>query len=78
MVAALLTLTACSKVTLENYDKISPGMKMSEVETILGSADECIEKTLHTSCVWGNEDKNVEITLVSDRVTLYSQNGLTK
>ena len=76
IIAATLSLAACSKVSLENYEKIKVGMDKTEVETILGSADNCVETTLHTNCVWGDEAKNIEITLVSDKVTLYSKHGL--
>ncbi|MBG9997412.1 DUF3862 domain-containing protein [Pseudoalteromonas sp. NSLLW24] len=76
IIAATLSLAACSKVSLESYEKIKVGMDKAEVETILGSADNCVEKTLHTNCVWGDEAKNIEITLVSDKVTLYSKHGL--
>ncbi|MCF2858669.1 DUF3862 domain-containing protein [Pseudoalteromonas sp. SMS1] len=74
-IAALLSLSACSKVTIENYEKISVGMEKTELEQVLGSADSCEEKTLHTNCVWGNENKNITVTLVSDRVTLFSKKG---
>ncbi|MDP2634807.1 MAG: DUF3862 domain-containing protein [Pseudoalteromonas sp.] len=78
IIAATLSLAACSKVSLENYEKISIGMDKTQVEAILGSADNCVEKTLHTNCVWGDETKNIEITLVSDKVSLYSKTGLEK
>lgn len=78
IIAATLSLAACSKVTLENYDKLSIGMDKTQVEAILGSADKCIEKTLHTNCIWGDDTHNIEITLVSDKVSLYSKKGLTK
>ncbi|MCG9761935.1 MULTISPECIES: DUF3862 domain-containing protein [Pseudoalteromonas] len=74
--AALLTLAGCSKVSLENYNKIEVGMDKAEVENILGSADKCEEKTLHTNCIWGNENKHIKVTLLSDKVTLYSKKGL--
>ncbi|AOT08363.1 hypothetical protein [Pseudoalteromonas luteoviolacea] len=73
---ALISLTACSKVSIENYEKISVGMEKTELEQVLGSADSCEEKTLHTNCVWGDESKNITVTLVSDRVTLFSKKGL--
>ncbi|GAA60886.1 hypothetical protein P20652_2754 [Pseudoalteromonas sp. BSi20652] len=78
IIAATLSLAACSKVSLENYEKVKIGMDKTEVEVILGSADNCVEKTLHTNCIWGDEAKNIEITLVSNKVTLYSKHGLTK
>jgi len=78
VIAATLALAACSKVNLENYEKISIGMDKTEVEAILGKAGSCEEKTLHTNCIWGNEGKNIEITLVSDKVSLYSKTGVDK
>ena len=59
-----LALTACSKLTKENYDKLEMGMSQDEVEAILGSADNC-GKTMGTmACTWGNEDsKHVKIVL---------------
>ncbi|TMP88176.1 DUF3862 domain-containing protein [Pseudoalteromonas ruthenica] len=74
--ATVLTLSACSKVTLENYDQLSVGMDKTEVEALLGEADACEKKALHTNCIWGSESKNIQITLVSDKVTLYSEKGL--
>ncbi|MCG7534870.1 DUF3862 domain-containing protein [Pseudoalteromonas sp. OOF1S-7] len=71
-----LGLAACSKVSMENYDKIEVGMDKTELEQILGSADQCEEKTLHTNCTWGNDSKHIKVTLVSDKVTLYSKKGL--
>ena len=78
IIAATLSLAACSKVSLENYEKIEVGMDKAEVEAILGTADNCEEKTLHTNCVWGDESKNIEITLVSDKATIYSKHGITQ
>jgi hypothetical protein len=74
--AIALTLTACSKVTTENYEKVKVGMDKTEIEQLLGSADTCEEKTLHTNCVWGSADKNITATIVGGKVTLYSKKGL--
>ena len=76
LVAALLTLAGCSKVNKENYDKIKVGMDNTEVEAIIGSADSCEEKTLHTNCVWGSEEEKITITFVTNKVTLFSSKGL--
>ena len=74
--AAILTFTACSKVTLENYEKIKVGQDKQEVEAILGSASQCEEKTMHTDCTWGNDSTNIKVTFVGGKVTLYSEKGL--
>ncbi|MGE6810029.1 MULTISPECIES: DUF3862 domain-containing protein [Pseudoalteromonas] len=76
IIAATLSLAACSKVNVENYEKIKIGMDKSEVEVFLGNADNCVEKTLHTNCVWGDDAKNIEIILVSNKVTLFTKKGL--
>lgn len=68
-------LVGCSKVDIEHYQQIKVGMDKTEIETLLGSADKCEEKTLHTNCTWGGESKNISVTLVSDKVTLYSKKG---
>ena len=47
--AIAFTLTACSKVNIENYDKVKVGMDKTEIEQLLGSADSCEEKTLYTN-----------------------------
>ena len=51
-------------------------MDKTEVEAIIGSADSCEEKTLHTNCVWGSEEENITITFVTNKVTLFSSKGL--
>lgn len=77
LVAAIaLSLTACGKVTLENYEKIKVGMNKTELEAILGSADKCEEKTMHTNCTWGDDSKNIKVTFVADKVTLFAEKGL--
>ena len=76
IIASLLALTACSKVTPENYEQISVGMDKSEVEALLGSASQCEEKTMHIDCVWGNDSTNIKVTFVGDKVTLHSEKGL--
>lgn len=76
IIAATLSLAACSKVNVENYEKIKIGMDKLEVEVFLGSADNCVEKTLHTNCVWGDDAKNIEVILVSNKVTLFTKKGL--
>ena len=57
---------------------IKIGMDKTEVETILGDADNCVDKTLHADCVWGSDTKNIKVTFVSNKVTLYSNHGFAK
>jgi hypothetical protein len=47
LVVGMLALTACSKLSKENYDRLEMGMTQKEVESIIGSADKC-GKTMGT------------------------------
>lgn len=71
-----LLLAACSKVNNENYEVLSVGMDYSDVETLLGSPDECDETLGMKQCTWGNDTKNINIKFVADKVTIYSKKGL--
>ena len=64
VVCGALALSACSKLTKENYDKLEMGMSQEEVEAVIGSADNC-GKTMGTlACTWGDENaKHVKIVL---------------
>lgn len=78
--ALLLLLSACSKVTQENYDKLTMGMKYSEVVELLGEPDSCKELMQIKQCVWGNASKEDESTIsinfVGNNVVLFSSAGL--
>ncbi|NDV89917.1 DUF3862 domain-containing protein [Alteromonas sp. 345S023] len=72
-----LALTACSKLTKENYDKLEMGMSQKEVESIIGNADNC-GKTLGTlACTWGNEDaKHIKIVFMGNKAVTFNYDGL--
>ncbi|WP_412722384.1 DUF3862 domain-containing protein [Alteromonas sp. D210916BOD_24] len=77
LVFGALTLVGCSKLTKENYDKLEMGMTQSEVEGILGAADNCA-KTLGTkACTWGDENaKHVKIVFMGDKAATFTYDGL--
>ena len=76
VIMGLLLLTACSKVTKENYEKIQTGMSQDEVEQILGSADMCTETLGTKTCSWGDKDKNITLSFIADQVLVISGQGL--
>jgi len=77
ILSLLLTLSACSKLTKENYDALEVGMTRNEVEAIIGGADNCSETLGTMSCVWGNEQgKHVKALFMADKAVSYSFNGL--
>ena len=71
--AALLLLTACSKLTEPNLEKIHNGMTTDEVKTILGeptssqtgSALGIVSGTTYT---YHTSSSDVKITFVNDKV----------
>ncbi|WP_026374873.1 lipoprotein [Aestuariibacter salexigens] len=75
--AAIFTLSACTKMTKENYDALKMGMSKPEVEAIIGSADSC-EETLGTlSCLWGDEKgKYIKVSFAGESAVFFDHGGL--
>jgi len=65
-----LAITACSKVTHENYQKVKAGMTFDEVKGILGNPDKCSDAMGMKSCVWGDEKRHITIGFLGDKVAL--------
>jgi hypothetical protein len=60
----------CSKLTADNYAKIQTGMSYGEVVRILGKPDSSSEALFVKNCVWGNEQQNITVNFVADKVIL--------
>ncbi|EKE72238.1 lipoprotein [Gallaecimonas xiamenensis] len=74
--ALVMSLSACSKVTVENYDKLSVGMKKADVEAVLGKPDNCGDAVLKAqSCQWQSGDKVITVQYLGDTVAVYSREG---
>ena len=73
---AVLTAFGCSKLSQENYDKLSMGMDYREVLEILGDPDECKSVLNAKNCTWGDSSKNITIKIVADKVVFLSSTGL--
>ena len=72
-----LALTACSKLTKENYDKLEMGMTQEEVEAVLGSADNCGKTMATLACTWGDEEaKHIKIVFMGDKAVTFNYDGL--
>lgn len=72
----LLVLSACSKVTSENYAKVEAGMNREQVYALLGKPDEvngsAIGRLEMSAETWRGRDYHVAITFMGDKVTLKS------
>ncbi|MEW6133164.1 MAG: hypothetical protein AB1591_08375 [Pseudomonadota bacterium] len=72
----LLALLGCSKLTLENYDKIETGMSFEEVTRLIGVPAKCDDVMGMRSCSWGDETRSVNVTFAADQVLLFSSDNL--
>ena len=71
-----LLLSACSKLTADNYAKIKTGMSSQEVQTLIGRPDRCDDLVGLKTCVWGDDSRNISINFVADRVVLSSAHNI--
>lgn len=72
----VVMLFGCSKLTVDNYARIKAGLEYSEVVKILGKPDSCSEALFVKSCTWGNEQKNITVNFLSDKVILSSSRNI--
>ncbi len=72
----LLALLGCSKLTLENYNKIGVGMSYDEVTLLLGAPDRCDDVMGVRSCQWGDDKRSIHVNFVGGKVLLFSSSNL--
>lgn len=77
LLLTLLSLSACSKLTLSNYDQLKAGMSYREVMDILGNADHCEDLVANRECIWGNRDgRHIQVNFVAGAAVYFNQNDL--
>jgi len=76
LLALMLLLGACSKLTQANYDKIELGMAYQEVVDILGTPDKTDDVVGARNCVWGKEPNTITIKFIADKVVYHAAKGL--
>ena len=75
--AVLMICAGCgSTVNKAAYDKLKMGMSYEEVVKILGSANTCDATMGAKSCLWGNEQKNISVKFIADKVVFFTSKGL--
>jgi hypothetical protein len=67
-VVLVILLVGKSKVTRENFDKLSTGMTESEVRGILGSPSMTVDVRVGKTLSWQSGDNTITVTIVNDRV----------
>ena len=71
-----LVLLGCSKLTIENYNRIEAGMPYDEVTALLGKPAQCDDVLGVRNCTWGDETRSVSVSFVGGKVLLFSANNL--
>lgn len=74
--ATALALVGCGKVNKENYDKLSVGMDYEEVTGVIGDPENCSETLGTKRCTWGDDSKNIKVSFIANKATLFSNDGL--
>lgn len=74
--ALSLVLAGCSKLTVENYDKLKVGMRYTEVKQIIGAPDQCSDLLAVKHCTWGDEKRHIQVNFVADQVVLFNATNL--
>lgn len=72
----LLVLLGCSRLTLENYNKITMGMSYDEVVKLIGPPEKCDDVMGLRSCSWGDEQRSVSVSFAAGKVLLFSSSNL--
>ena len=72
----LLVLLGCSKLTLENYNKVNAGMSYEEVTGLIGKPEKCDDLMGLRNCAWGDDKRSVHVSFIGGKVVLFSSHNL--
>jgi hypothetical protein len=68
-ICLLLVLTACSRLTAENYDRIEVAMTYDEVKQIIGEPTQCDDMLGVKQCTWGDEVQHIKVSFIGGKAT---------
>lgn len=75
-VALLLSLAACSKLSMDNYQQLKTGMSYNEVTAVIGEPASCEEALGTRTCIWGDDNKQIKAAFLAEKAMLFSHKGL--
>ena len=75
-ISLALLLVACSKLSVENYDKLKVGMPYAEVTQILGAPAQCSDVLGAKHCRWGDDQRYVEVNFIGDQALIFSAENI--
>lgn len=71
-----LAILGCSKLTLENYDRITMGMPYDEVVQLIGAPDQCGDVMGVRNCAWRDGERSIDVNFLAGQVLLFSSSNL--
>jgi len=72
----ILLLAACSRLSVENYDKLKVGMTYEEVKQLLGPPALCNDLLGVKHCRWGDEQRHVDVNFIGGQVLVFSAENI--
>ena len=69
-------VSACTKISVENYDKLKAGMPYTEVKQLLGTPTQCSEVLSVKHCVWGDDKRHIDVSFVTDQAVVFTAENL--
>lgn len=69
-------VTACSKVTIENYNQLEVGMRYDDVTRLLGKPTRCTDVLTLRTCTWGDERRFINVGFVADQVVFFNAENI--
>ena len=73
---AACLLAACSKVNMENYNRLKTGQGYDEIVAVLGQPTRCDEVLGVRQCLWGDEQRGIKVGFVGNTALTLSANNL--
>lgn len=76
-VVALAALVAgCSKLTVENVEKLKVGMPFDDVVDIVGKPVSCDEAIGLRNCTWGDDHRSLQATFAAGKLVVTTSRNL--
>lgn len=76
LAAVGIILAACSKVTMENYNKLEVGMRYDEVTRLLGKPARCTDLLTLRTCTWGDDRRFINVGFVANQVVFFNAENM--
>jgi hypothetical protein len=76
LLAFLALAAGCSKLTVENIDRLKVGMPFDDVVDIIGKPASCDETVGLRNCTWSDDQRSVEATFAAGRLVVTSSRNL--